>query len=227
MTDALLAAVLAAPDDDLPRLVFADHLDEAGDPVRAEFVRVQVALHGRADPPVGLVARERTLLALHRESWLAPLKVRGEALFSPRTHGVFVRGFVGQVWMPAAVFIRKAGKLFARAPVQELRVTQATAAELADLTADPLVARLRALDLSDTRLGDPAARLLSVRPVLAGLRTLRLRQCQLTDTGAGLLADAEFDWPLAELDVSLNPLSADGLAALRKRFGAAVRWDLA
>ena len=82
------------------------------------------------------------------------------------------------------------------------------------------------LDLSDTRLGDAAARLLSVRPVLAGLRTLRLRQCQLTDTGAGLLADAEFDWPLTELDVSLNDsMSEDGLDVLRQRFGAAVKWD--
>jgi uncharacterized protein (TIGR02996 family) len=223
--DALLAAVLADPDADLPRLVYADYLDETGDRARAEFIRVQLAVHRLADPPVGLVARERALLALHREEWLAPLKVRGEALFSSRTHGIFARGFVETAWMPARIFITKAGKLFAKAPVRELRVTQATVAELADLTADRLVSRLRALDLSDTRLGDPAARLLSARTVLAGLRTLRLRQCQLTDTGAGLLADAEFDWPLAELDVSLNPLTDDGLDGLRQRFGDAVRFE--
>jgi uncharacterized protein (TIGR02996 family) len=39
---ALLAAVRAAPDDDLPRLVAADWLDERGEPDRAEFVRLQV-----------------------------------------------------------------------------------------------------------------------------------------------------------------------------------------
>lgn len=39
--DALLAAVLAAPADDVPRLVFADWLDEHGSPARAEFIRVQ------------------------------------------------------------------------------------------------------------------------------------------------------------------------------------------
>jgi uncharacterized protein (TIGR02996 family) len=38
-----LAAVIAAPDDDLPRLVMADALDERGDPL-GEFIRVQVAL---------------------------------------------------------------------------------------------------------------------------------------------------------------------------------------
>ena len=37
---ALLAAVCAAPDDDLPRLVYADWLDEHGEPERAEFIRI-------------------------------------------------------------------------------------------------------------------------------------------------------------------------------------------
>jgi uncharacterized protein (TIGR02996 family) len=34
--DALLQAVLASPDDDTPRLVYADWLEERGDP-RGEF----------------------------------------------------------------------------------------------------------------------------------------------------------------------------------------------
>jgi uncharacterized protein (TIGR02996 family) len=42
--DALLRAVLAAPDDDAPRLIYADWLDEHGDPARAEFIRAQVVL---------------------------------------------------------------------------------------------------------------------------------------------------------------------------------------
>jgi uncharacterized protein (TIGR02996 family) len=44
---ALLAAIWAAPHDDLPRLVYADWLDESGDPAkaaRAEFIRVQCEL---------------------------------------------------------------------------------------------------------------------------------------------------------------------------------------
>lgn len=39
--DAMLMAVLASPADDLPRLVYADWLDEQGEADRAEFVRVQ------------------------------------------------------------------------------------------------------------------------------------------------------------------------------------------
>lgn len=41
---ALLAAVCAAPDDDLPRLVFADWCDEQGRHVRADFIRSQIEL---------------------------------------------------------------------------------------------------------------------------------------------------------------------------------------
>jgi len=40
---ALLAAVLANPDDDLPRLVYADWLEENGQAERAEFIRTSVA----------------------------------------------------------------------------------------------------------------------------------------------------------------------------------------
>jgi uncharacterized protein (TIGR02996 family) len=42
--DALLAAIRANPDEDTPRLMFADWLDENGDPDRAEFVRLQCEL---------------------------------------------------------------------------------------------------------------------------------------------------------------------------------------
>lgn len=44
--DALLAAVLAAPADDLPRLVFADWLEESGEQVRADFIRRQIRMIG-------------------------------------------------------------------------------------------------------------------------------------------------------------------------------------
>lgn len=44
-TDAdFLRAILAAPDDDAPRLIYADWLDENGKPERAEFIRVQCQL---------------------------------------------------------------------------------------------------------------------------------------------------------------------------------------
>lgn len=44
MTDdaAFLAAIIADPEDDSPRLIYADYLDENGECDRAEFIRVQV-----------------------------------------------------------------------------------------------------------------------------------------------------------------------------------------
>src|SRR5215471_13106330 len=42
--DALLAAIRAQPDEDTPRLVFADYLDEHDEPERAAFIRTQVEL---------------------------------------------------------------------------------------------------------------------------------------------------------------------------------------
>src|SRR5262245_2593359 len=62
--EGFLAAIRAAPDDDTPRLVYADWLDEHGDPDRAEFIRVQVELARLAqDDPrrPELMRGERTL----------------------------------------------------------------------------------------------------------------------------------------------------------------------
>jgi uncharacterized protein (TIGR02996 family) len=37
--DGFLQAIVENPDDDTPRLVYADWLDEHGDPARTEFIR--------------------------------------------------------------------------------------------------------------------------------------------------------------------------------------------
>lgn len=47
--DALLSAIRANPEEDTPRLMFADWLDENGDPNRAEFIRLQCELAQLAD----------------------------------------------------------------------------------------------------------------------------------------------------------------------------------
>jgi uncharacterized protein (TIGR02996 family) len=70
--DDFLQAIRAAPDDDGPRLVYADWLDEHGDPARAEFIRVQCEV-ARAKPgrPRGaLRKRQEELLAEHDFRWL-------------------------------------------------------------------------------------------------------------------------------------------------------------
>jgi uncharacterized protein (TIGR02996 family) len=232
--DALLAAVLADPDADLPRLVYADWLDEHGEPERAEFIRVQIELARTPPRDVGpwntrlvdLRARQQTLWAVHGEKWLAPLRAPGAPLDGlTASHGAFRRGFVEVVWMPTRRFLREADRLFRLVPVRELRVTEVTVPQLGELLGSPYLGRLAGLDLSDRHVGNTAVRMLTAVKASAALRVLRLRGCGLTDWWARDLAAVSFAWPLRELDVSSNPLSAAGLAALRERFGAAVRFD--
>src|SRR5215217_4715089 len=76
--DAFLSAIREAPDDDTPRLVLADWLEDHGDPDRAEFIRVQCRLApgGEAlDPEVraALQARQQALLDRHGGAWLGSL----------------------------------------------------------------------------------------------------------------------------------------------------------
>jgi uncharacterized protein (TIGR02996 family) len=96
MTDdqGLFQAILDNPDDDGVRLIYADYLDEHGEPQRADFIRVQIelALLPEDDPRRGdLEARERALLEEHEE-WLTPLDdlaefTEGRLLISEHTLG--------------------------------------------------------------------------------------------------------------------------------------------
>jgi uncharacterized protein (TIGR02996 family) len=78
---ALVAAIAAAPDDDLPKLVFADWLDENGGPAdqdRALFIRLGVAYFREATafPPTADPAKRdrlRDLFAAHHRAWLRPV----------------------------------------------------------------------------------------------------------------------------------------------------------
>lgn len=213
---ALLAAVLAHPDDDTPRLIYADWLEENGCPERAEFIRIQIELARR--PNLTLQARESALLAAHAERWLAPLRTPDGPLFG-EAHGVFRRGFVETVWMTAGRFLERAGVLFAQTPVRELRVTRTSLEHFIRLIGSDGLLRLATLDLSDRKLGDEAVSLLAGSPQVRNLHVLRLRGCGFTHAGAIALVRSPFLSRLRTLDVSYNALGPAALAALRERFG--------
>jgi uncharacterized protein (TIGR02996 family) len=68
----LMRAVIANPEDDTPRLVYADWLDEAGDHIRAEFIRIQCELAGVITDPERrkeLQDQERKLLYANKAAW--------------------------------------------------------------------------------------------------------------------------------------------------------------
>jgi uncharacterized protein (TIGR02996 family) len=112
--DPLFQAILADPDDDALRLVYADSLEERGEPERAAFIRVQVEL---ARLPEGdgrrgaLEATERRLLAENEEAWLGPIRPWV-------SHWVFRRGFVEEVTVPAQVYLDHAAALTRLAPIR-------------------------------------------------------------------------------------------------------------
>jgi uncharacterized protein (TIGR02996 family) len=69
---AFLQAVLEAPADDVSRLVYADWLQERGDP-RADFLRLECEVTGRlpAAPPTRLRRRFETLCRTTEPDWVA------------------------------------------------------------------------------------------------------------------------------------------------------------
>ncbi len=73
---ALLQAVCANPDDDLPRLVYADWLEEQGQPDRAEFIRLQLENHRQGLTLASCedrTVRETTLFTQHFSEWIGHL----------------------------------------------------------------------------------------------------------------------------------------------------------
>jgi uncharacterized protein (TIGR02996 family) len=91
--EAFLQAILERPEDDVPRLVYADWLDENGDSERAEFIRLQCALAKLPpDAPQRRAMRQREdeLLALHSWEWAAGFGWKIQ-------EWQFVRGFIERV----------------------------------------------------------------------------------------------------------------------------------
>jgi uncharacterized protein (TIGR02996 family) len=181
---AFRRAVIDNPADDLPRLVFADWLDERGDP-RGEFIRVQVEL-ARGPAPArfaDLEDRERELIYRHRSTWLGHLDRdwRGDA--------VFERGFVAEVTVGAIEFIRMADRWLRYEPIRKTTLYGAVVC-MRDLAACPAIARLSVLCLrkNELRRGHVAQLLRS--PYLSGLDELDLSFNDLGPSARALVVNS-------------------------------------
>jgi uncharacterized protein (TIGR02996 family) len=233
-----LEFIVANPDDDGARLVFADWLEEQGDEARAEFIRVQIE---RARLPewdarqVGLRLREQELIKLHGDRW------KGEL---PEVKGVrwegFRRGFVATAAFADFAALRvSASACWAAAPVEavsvrwprrdeaaetivpipglrELSITaklvdRSDVGRLADL---PLLSTLRALNLGYCNLGGWGFRRLVASPHLGNLTALRVPGNSIGSRAVSALVDAVSLTSLAELD-----LSESGSYGRTRRYG--------
>lgn len=222
--DTLLQGVLDKPDDDFPRLAYADWLDEAGLPERAEIIRIQIALHRiplserteRNPAALPLLAREKYLTQQYLKQWLEPFRKRGQPLMSLSTHGQFRRGFLEVVWMPATEFLKRGHRLFEVAPVVELRITRARDRELLDVVSSPLLERLKTLDLSLLPLGDREAMRLAESPFVVNLQLLRMVQCRVSELGAAALAASPYLSKSVDIDLKWNPCWRYGQDPIRQ-----------
>src|SRR5438874_2614414 len=81
----LFDAIVKNPDDDAPRFAYADWLAQNGDPDRAEFIRLQIALENArsGDKRDKLFTLSEELLTKNRAAWLAPLRPILRPIFGP------------------------------------------------------------------------------------------------------------------------------------------------
>jgi uncharacterized protein (TIGR02996 family) len=220
MTDreALLAAIRAAPDDDLPRLIFADWIEEnpsaalpeeqASVGARAAFIRAQIEA-ARAEPhsPAARAAEERAAALLTddtRDAWSAA--IRHQVL-----DYAFHRGFVEHVTVNAAVFAEIAKDLFESEPIRSLRLVRPAPSRseyevlLQPLFEVPQLAQLRALDLQSVELLHDDCMNLAESPHLAQLTDLCLRDNPIFPPWLNDVLASDL-WPsLTALDLSEVP----------------------
>ncbi len=222
--ESLLASIIADPDDDDVRLVYADWLEEYGGDAgaaRAEFIRVQIALAPlkRGTPKkAALEAREKELVALHVEDWARPLpewaRPKKRSLVADESDWFgFRRGFVQGVIIPEVkVFLAEAPAVFASEPITHLYLGNANA--LTKLKRSREFLGITGLRFSPYALGDAGAVRFSKLPIMPRLRHLRMYKNEIGDRGLKALAK----WPglatVEELELGFNDFEALGIEAL-------------
>src|SRR5437870_2474259 len=104
-----MRGILAEPDEDAPRLVFADWLEETGNPERAQHVRLQCryARLAKDDPARRpLVEEAAALEKQHLSAWLGPLAP--ETCRNPsEKFDHFRRGLLYWWYVTAGAFLKK------------------------------------------------------------------------------------------------------------------------
>ena len=178
--EALLRAICEQPWENTPRLIYADWLDENGNPGRAEFIRLQIELEGippnerfknprydracelerKWDPPLRALL-DGTVGWLERP-WSAELPTSEDVTWHER----YARGFRHAVTFSGMPAVRThASAVMAASPVEDVTVMRVQGRiGVGELLALPWVPRLTALHLSGS-VGASGLELLAERPV--------------------------------------------------------------
>jgi uncharacterized protein (TIGR02996 family) len=193
---AFLAEIVANPDDDAPRLVYADWLDENGQPERAEAVRLGCELRKlEGDPRAAEIARRLDVLQRdHAAAWR-----KGWPAYAHH----FVRfegGLPSQLYLTATQFRQRGKALRKRFPITSVSLRNARG-RLNALAESGMLDGLRDLDLSGQRFTSEHVAALAGCAGLARLRRLNLRHCYLDGAGVRALLFSPHLAGLLELDL--------------------------
>jgi uncharacterized protein (TIGR02996 family) len=206
-----LDAIFARYHADEPRFIYADFLDDAGDPDRAELVRVQVALARMTDDDPNhaeIKNKEVELLEAHRPRWCDYVS----DLVSP-AQCEFRRGVLDAVVLDAAQFLEKGEELFRRVPLRRISLRDSEDV-MADLMASPLFTNVHELDFNGNSIGNGGVNLLVRSPFLKDLHSLDLSFTRIDDSGVAILARAGTLPNLTSLSLSLNDLTSASIGEL-------------
>lgn len=213
---ALLEDIRENPDDDTPRLVYADWLTEQDNEPRAELIRLQVrrARLAQGDKEAGrLLRREKALVKEHPE-WVN--------LTESGITGELRRGFIEHLHTEPESLLASGAELFASHPIRSvtLRATDSHLSQLRQIAEQPWLSSLRALRVQKVSgamsgLGDAGAEGLLRSPHLTSLKVLELYAGNCTSHTAGLIA-ALPHLQLTELELTYNQILAAGARALAR-----------
>jgi uncharacterized protein (TIGR02996 family) len=222
--DGLIRSIAAEPEDDTPRLVYSDWLEEHGQPERAEFIRAQIALaRDPVDSPRrrALAFRARQLLDAHEADWLGAL--RQQAI-----EWTFRRGFVEGLLLDVghlAAFAENQG--FDRLPLRRLALIGIDDPGLSQLRAIPKENQLLELDLTGNGLPNESVRALVALKCWPRLRRLSLQFNRL-DSGIGEVFNASpLFRGLERIQLGGNPLNPEeGALLLGNYLGGPIRFEV-
>jgi uncharacterized protein (TIGR02996 family) len=217
--DALYRAVCEHPDEDTPRLVFADHLEDGGDSRRAAFIRTQVQLaRVPVYDPLWRDCRRQNPDAIRGWMMAHTLPRLPEGVAWRRFR--FQRGFP---WLASVVdastLLNHGERLFSAAPIQALELDHdcGIVSNWDAFVEWPWLAKLRRLEFTRTRLDAAHIRKLAKSPFAIHLRELCFEADAITADGLQALAESRLFPQLRRLELrqaALPPaLAMDALAA--------------
>ena len=214
--DAFLRAVAESPDDDAPRLVYADWLEERNHAERAEFIRIQCELarpEGARSRRTELRLRERELLKRYRADWSREI--------SPATSVKYTQGPDGQISTDAAALEVRHGIKFLRDVASIANVNyrrgfgeqiSTDATPMLEYAISPnMVGIVRDVQLT----GVSFPQIVMAISKLNGASVLRLTSINLNDDQLRQVLRTDFPPSVRTLDLRWNDLSEDSIQSLR------------